>query len=93
MGVPVVALRGRTLIARQSATILEAADCARWLADSPEGYLEVAKDLAGDVERLAAIRRELRRRVGKSRLCDAPGFTQCLERTYRMLWRRWCAAQ
>lgn len=65
MGVPVVALRGNSLVARQSAALLHAIDCDDWVAADADGYVERACALAlpqtnraararlGDRERLA----------------------------------------
>jgi predicted O-linked N-acetylglucosamine transferase (SPINDLY family) len=45
MGVPVLALKGRSLVARQSAALLHALDCADWVADNVDGYVTLASRL------------------------------------------------
>ena len=62
------------------------------VARTPEEYVEIAVRLAGDVERLAALRSSLRARVAASPLCDGERFTRHFERLVRALWRRWCRA-
>lgn len=91
MGVPVVSLIGRTLVARQSASILTYAGLEQLLARTPEDFARIATDLAGDLPRLAELRAGLRQRVAHSALCDADGFTRRLESVYRDIWRQWCA--
>ncbi len=46
MGVPVVALRGRTLVGRQTAALLHAHGCADWIAESAQEYVELVMRLA-----------------------------------------------
>jgi predicted O-linked N-acetylglucosamine transferase (SPINDLY family) len=57
------------------------------VAASPTGYLTAAVDLAGETDRLAALRTGLRQRLVSSPLCDAPAFARDLEAGYRAMWR------
>jgi predicted O-linked N-acetylglucosamine transferase (SPINDLY family) len=91
MGVPVVSLVGRTSVARAGLSILTSIGLAELLASSPQQYLDLAVDLAGDRERLAALRGSVRERMRASPLMDAKGFARDVEAVYRDLWRRWCA--
>jgi predicted O-linked N-acetylglucosamine transferase (SPINDLY family) len=52
--------------------------------------VKIAKDLAGDLPRLAGLRRSLRRRMLASPLMDAPRFARNIESAYRAMWKRWC---
>lgn len=54
MCVPVVALRGRSLVARQSAALLTAAACQDWVANEVDAYVDLAATLAQDATNEAA---------------------------------------
>jgi protein O-GlcNAc transferase len=84
--VPTVTLAGETLIARQGASLLTAADLPDWVAADEEEY--VAKAL---VERLARLRAGLRARVAASPLF-APRFARHLEEALWAMWWR-CSEQ
>lgn len=93
MGVPVVALRGERMIARQSAAMLECIDCKELIADSFEQYVEGAVALANDVEQRIHLRQTLRSRMASSPLCDARRFAHDLASALRAIWRAHCTAQ
>jgi len=61
------------------------------IARTPEEYVKIATDLAGDVPRLAELRSTLRERMQVSPVTDAPRFTRSVEHAYREMWRGWCA--
>ena len=91
MGVPVVALRGERMVSRASAAILGAAGLGELAAGDADGYVALAVALAGDGERLEALRAGMRDRLRASPLYDVAGFTRDLEALYRGMWREWCA--
>ncbi|MBL4691626.1 MAG: glycosyltransferase, partial [Rhodospirillales bacterium] len=76
---------------RMTGSILHQAGLGDLVADTPAAYVDRAKTLAGDVERLRTLRSGLRERVAASPLCDAPAYARSLETTYRDMWREWCA--
>lgn len=84
MGVPVIALAGDRMIARQSAALLHAAGHDEWVAATPEEYVARAVDVA---QRVAAgeIRAELFRAFPGTALCRAPEFVAGLERAYAVM--------
>jgi protein O-GlcNAc transferase len=90
MGVPVVTLGGETAVARGGVSILSNAGHPQWVAATPEEYIEIAVSLAGDKERLAAIRGRLREEMRGSALMDARRFARQMEEVYVMQWDRWC---
>ncbi|OGA04620.1 MAG: hypothetical protein A3I00_04715 [Betaproteobacteria bacterium RIFCSPLOWO2_02_FULL_64_12] len=90
MGVPVVTLVGSTTPSRLTASILTALGKQDWIARSDDEYVGKALDMAGDLPRLAHIRKELRTCMAGSILGDVPAYTRAVESSYRTLWRRWC---
>jgi predicted O-linked N-acetylglucosamine transferase (SPINDLY family) len=90
MGVPSVALRGRTAVGRGGVSILSNVGLTDWIADTPEQYVSVAAQMAGDLPRLAELRRTLRTRMQASPLMDAPRFARDVEAAWRQMWRNWC---
>jgi len=61
------------------------------VADTPEDYVTLAVQLASDLDKLAALRQNLRKQMAASPLCDGKAFTRQLEEAYREMWKRWCA--
>jgi len=92
LGVPVVTKAGAMGFARSAASILGNVGLGELVADSEDRYVEIAAGLAADRPRLRALQQGLRERMRASPLLDAPGFMGDLERAYRDLWRRACAA-
>jgi predicted O-linked N-acetylglucosamine transferase (SPINDLY family) len=91
MGVPVVTLAGQTAISRGGLSILSQIGLTGLAAHSPAQYVEVATSLARDITRLATLRADLRERMRKSPLMDAPAFARDFESILRTAWGRWCA--
>jgi protein O-GlcNAc transferase len=86
MGVPVVTLAGERLASRHSAGHLGNVGLTEFIATDPEQYLSVARDLAQDVDRLAALRAGLRERVALSPLGNGEAFTASLLARFRDVW-------
>jgi predicted O-linked N-acetylglucosamine transferase (SPINDLY family) len=93
MGVPVIARAGDTAMSRMSASLLTAAGLGALVAPSDAAFVKVASVLAGDLDRLAALRAGLRAQVTASPLCDGVRFARSLETLWRALWRDWCAGE
>ena len=93
MGVPVVTLAGDHFVARMGVTALTNLGMTDLIANSPEEYVAIAQRLAGDLERLAALRAGLRERMANSPLMNAQGFTHNLEAAYWEMWNKWCKAR
>jgi predicted O-linked N-acetylglucosamine transferase (SPINDLY family) len=90
MGVPVVSLAGRLPVGRAGVTILSNIGLPELVAQSPQEYVNIAVQLAGDLGRLCQLRSTLRDRLRASALMDAPRFARNLEAVYRQMWRSWC---
>ncbi len=88
MGVPVVTLVGQTVVGRAGFSQLMNLGLPELIAASPEQYVRIAAELAGDLPRLADLRATLRQRMGASPLMDAPRFARNVEAAYQAMWRR-----
>jgi predicted O-linked N-acetylglucosamine transferase (SPINDLY family) len=93
MGVPVVTLVGQTVVGRAGLSQLTNLGLPELIAQTPEQYVQIAAALAGDLTRLAELRRTLRARMQASPLMDAPRFARNIEAAYRQMWRNWCATE
>lgn len=91
MGVPVVALAGNRHAGLVGASLLTQIGLPDLLAQTTDDYVNLVVQLAGDSDKLAALRATLRERMTNSPLCDARTFVAQLEEVYRRLWREWCA--
>jgi len=79
MGVPVVTLSGTRHASRTGASILANCGLTDLVASDGDGYLEIARRVAGDVEMLRDFREGARERLAESPLLDAAGITRELE--------------
>lgn len=90
MGVPVVMLEGQCYASRFGGSVLANVGLESLIAGSVEQYVDLAVELAQDLDRLEQLRSELRQRMADSALLDFSGFTRNLEQAYRQMWRTWC---
>ncbi|MEA2707913.1 MAG: protein O-GlcNAc transferase [Phycisphaerales bacterium] len=90
MGVPVVALGGRTHVSRVAVSLLSAVGLRDLIGDDIDGYVSIAAALARDPDRLSRLRMELRPRMQSSPLMDATGLARAVEAAYRSAWQTWC---
>ncbi len=79
MGVPVVSLAGHAFHARISASMLHAIGVDGLICHDEETYIEVASQLAADIEQLNALRLSIRPNFEKSSAHDAAGFSHWFE--------------
>ena len=86
MGVPVVTLIGPTVVGRAGLSQLMNLGLPELIAASPEQYVQIVAELAGDLPRLSALRATLRERMRASPLMDAPRFARNIEAAYRAMW-------
>ena len=85
MGCPVLTIRGASMIARQSAAILDAVGLEHWIARDTRDFVSRAVAAAADRDRLRAERASLRGRLLASPAMDARGFTRGLENAFAAL--------
>lgn len=94
MGVPVVTLRGHSVVSRQSHAVLATIGCAHGLSfDSVDSFVDGAVELASDAPRRAALREQLRPAVANSALCRPADFARDVELLYRRMWHAACAGR
>jgi len=91
MGVPVIALRGDRHAGRVGVSLLSHVGRPELIAETLDDYVAKAAALAGDLDRLAALRTTLRQRLIAAPIGDPQRFVRTLEDAYRDLWRTWCA--
>jgi predicted O-linked N-acetylglucosamine transferase (SPINDLY family) len=65
-------------------------DLKELAAESPDQFVAMAAQLAGDLPRLENLRRTMRQRMLQSPLMDAKRFGRNVESAYREIWRKWC---
>lgn len=90
MGVPVITLAGHTHVGRVGMSINERLGLGELVGQTHEDYVEAARALIGDGDRLSALRAGLRATMWASALCDGASFTRSVESAYRDMWRSAC---
>jgi predicted O-linked N-acetylglucosamine transferase (SPINDLY family) len=93
MGVPVVSLSHRRPVGQVGASLLANIGLTEFLAKTPDEFVAIAKDLAGDRVRLTSLRSTLRQRMASSPLMDGKAFALDMESAYRTMWRDWVKSQ
>ena len=90
MGVPVLTLAGQSFLSRQGVGLLMNAGLPDWIAQSEDEYVASAVSHCSDLARLAVLRSELRQKVLKSPIFDAPRYARNFEMAMRGMWHKWC---
>jgi len=91
MSVPVITLCGETYVRRASSALMMRLGLNDLVAETPEEYVNLAVELAGNRSLLKDLRLGLRERFFSSEICDVEGFVRELEQVYRRLWSEWCS--
>ncbi|MBL8865872.1 MAG: hypothetical protein JNK93_09960, partial [Planctomycetia bacterium] len=86
MGVPVLAVAGRSYVSRQGVAVLTHVGLPEFAAESPEQLVELAKTWAENREMLDDIRTGLRSQVAKT-IADGKAYTTRLESALRQAWK------
>jgi protein O-GlcNAc transferase len=86
MGVPVVTLPATTAPSRAGLSILSAAGFPEFVADSPSSFAQIATRKPGPP------REQIRQRLMRSPIMDAPRFARHIENAYRQMWRAFVSA-
>lgn len=91
MGVPTLTLAGNVPASRAGATQLRTAGLSDFVAESAAQFVELGQHWAGNTDRLARIRLDLRARLANSPLCRSDFVADAFGHALRVMWRRWCA--
>lgn len=90
MGIPVVTLAGWSFVERMTKSFLAPVGLSELSANTTNEYIDTAVTLASDTTKLAGLRRDLRRRLARSALCDGQGYALSIEAAYKTMWQSWC---
>ncbi|WP_428422245.1 UDP-N-acetylglucosamine-peptide N-acetylglucosaminyltransferase [Methylibium sp.] len=90
-GVPLVTCAGDTFASRVAGSLLHAVGLPELVTHSLHDYGALALRLAGDPQRLQALRGKLARQRLAAPLFDVAGYTLDLEALYAAMWSRHCA--
>ena len=90
MGVPTITQIGKTVVGRAGWSQLCNLGLPELAARTPEEFVQIAAQLAGDLPRLQELRATLRARMRASPLMDGKRFAGHMEQAYRQMWRTWC---
>ena len=93
MGVPAVALAGKTHVSRVAASLLQAVGLNDFVCGTEEEYIAKAVKMSENPERLSRLRAGMRERLSKSALMDGAGLARAVEHQYRLIWRRYCRSK
>jgi predicted O-linked N-acetylglucosamine transferase (SPINDLY family) len=88
-GLPVLTCMGETFASRVGASLLTACDLPELITNTPQAYLDRAKELVHDPHRLGVIRRKLQDTRLTVPLFDTQRFARHLENAYDLAWERY----
>lgn len=91
MGVPVIAMKGQTHVARVGVSILSNIKLYHLIAANAEEYINIAVSLASDLNALAEMRRSIRGMMKESPLFDYKTFVNEIEDIYKGVWAQYCS--
>jgi protein O-GlcNAc transferase len=90
MGVPFITLSDRPSMGRWGGAILTTAGYPQWITLTREEYINKAKELSSDIEKLSNIRNQLRSNVVKTTLFNQNKFIHQMELEYKKMWKIFC---
>lgn len=86
MGVPAVTLAGDRFASRLGASVLNNAGLPELVANTPDEFVGIVERWAGDLPRLAELRRDLRSQLSSSPLMDQEQFSLDFDQAMRQIW-------
>jgi predicted O-linked N-acetylglucosamine transferase (SPINDLY family) len=92
MGVPVITLEGGHHAARVGVSILKAIGRDELIGKTADDYVQIAVDLANNLEQLNHLHRSLPQELMASPLTDEKRFTAALESKYLEIYRKFSAS-
>lgn len=88
MGVPVLTRRGDRFLSHLGEMVAQTVGLREWIAADTEDYVTRAVAAAADLPALARLRSQLRERVERSPLGDAPGFAKHWMTAIEQMWEQ-----
>ena len=86
-GVPVITVPGGDFVSRMSASALSAMELTDLMCPDVDAYVKLAVDLAGNPERLAAVRRRVEKNRHTTPFFNTQRFVRNLEKAYWCMWK------
>ena len=86
MGVPVITLAGASHVGRVGVSQMSNLGLQELIAKNQDDYVNIAVELAGNIEKLSALRDGMRERMLASPLMNVERFTRNLEQGYEQMW-------
>ena len=86
MGVPVITLAGASHVGRVGVSQMSNLGLQELIAKNQDDYVNIAVELAGNIEKLSALRAGMRERMLSSPLMNVQRFTRNLEQGYEQMW-------
>ena len=86
MGVPVITLAGASHGGRVGVSQMSNLGLQELIAKNQDDYVNIAVELAGNIEKLSALRAGMRERMLASPLMNVERFTRNLEQGYEQMW-------
>ena len=86
MGVPVITLAGASHVGRVGVSQMSNLGLQELIAKNQDDYVNIAVELAGNIEKLSALRAGMRERMLASPLMNVERFTRNLEQGYEQMW-------
>ena len=86
MGVPVITLAGASHVGRVGVSQMSNLGLQELIAKNQDDYVNIAVELAGNIEKLSALRNGMRERMLASPLMNVERFTRNLEQGYEQMW-------
>lgn len=90
MGIPVITLAGTSYASRGGVSFLSNLGLSELIAETADEYVSIAVNLATDLNRLQALRKNLRNIMLNSPLLNHKRFSFHLEKLYHSIWDKWC---
>ena len=88
MGVPVITLLGNRHASRVGASILTNIGLTNFIAQDIDGYINLAIEMANNINYLQEVRQDLRKRMERSPLCNPRSFANDIENAYKDIWNK-----
>lgn len=88
MSVPVLTLRGNSMLSHAGENILRNVGLPDWIATDTDDYVAKAVRFAGDLNTLSDLRGRLRAQALASPMFDAPRFARHFEEALRGMWQQ-----